>query len=102
MNFGEALVRLKKNRLIAREGWDGKHMFIFLGFLHVQAGKIDASGVIDFVEVRKHFKCNYIHPAICMKTADNKIVVGWLASQVDLLSNDWIEIEYPAKPDDLE
>ena len=27
---------------------------------------------------------------ICMKTADNKIMSGWVASQTDVLSNDWI------------
>lgn len=27
---------------------------------------------------------------ICMKTADNKILTGWLASQTDMLSEDWV------------
>ena len=30
---------------------------------------------------------------ICMKTADNKILTGWLASQTDMLSEDWEVIE---------
>ena len=30
---------------------------------------------------------------ICMKTADNKILSGWLASQTDVLSEDWVIIE---------
>ena len=25
-----------------------------------------------------------------MKTADNKILTGWLASQTDMLSEDWL------------
>jgi hypothetical protein len=29
---------------------------------------------------------------ICMKTADNKILTGWLASQTDILSEDWLLI----------
>lgn len=98
MDFGGALALLKESKLVAREGWDGKHMFLFLSFPHIQVGRINKRGVLDFVEARKCFKCNYINPTICMKTADNKITVGWLASQVDLLSDDWIEIEYPAKP----
>ncbi len=31
--------------------------------------------------------------SICMKTAQNTIVVGWLASQTDMLAEDWIIIE---------
>lgn len=27
---------------------------------------------------------------ICMKTADNKVLTGWLASQTDILSEDWV------------
>lgn len=99
MNFGEALELVKKNKLVAREGWNGKHMFIFLGFPHVDVYRKDDNGVVDIIEARKYFKCNYINPTLCMKTAQNTIVVGWLASQTDMLENDWIEINYPAKPE---
>jgi hypothetical protein len=30
---------------------------------------------------------------ICMKTSDNKILTGWLASQTDMLTEDWIVVE---------
>ena len=30
---------------------------------------------------------------ICMKTADNKILTGWLASQTDMLCEDWMVVE---------
>lgn len=30
---------------------------------------------------------------ICMKTADNKVLTGWLASQTDILSEDWNIVE---------
>jgi hypothetical protein len=97
MNFCEALEIVKKNRLIAREGWN--HSFVFLGFPHVEVYRENEKGVVDIIEARKHFKCNYINPTLCLKTTQNKIVVGWNASQIDMLENDWIEIEYPAKPD---
>lgn len=97
MNFCEALEIVKKNRLITREGW--KHSFVFLGFPHVEVYRKNEKGVVDIIEARKHFKCNYINPTLCMKTDQNKIVVGWNASQIDMLENDWTEIEYPAKPD---
>ena len=34
-----------------------------------------------------------ICPHIDMKTADNKLVIGWLASQTDMLSEDWMIVE---------
>lgn len=34
-----------------------------------------------------------IRSSIAMKTAQNDIVIGWLASQTDMLSEDWIVIE---------
>lgn len=34
-----------------------------------------------------------ICPHVDMKTADNKLVIGWLASQTDMLANDWEVIE---------
>jgi hypothetical protein len=34
-------------------------------------------------------------PVLCLKTADNKIQIGWVASQSDVLADDWQAI----KPD---
>jgi hypothetical protein len=102
MNFCEAFELLKANKLVAREGWDRKRQFVFVGFPHVQVYRENEEGAINIHDARESFKCNYVNPTLCMKTADNMIAVGWFASQKDLFSDDWIEIEYPAKPDDLE
>jgi len=32
-------------------------------------------------------------PAIVMKTADDRFCVGWLASQTDMLADDWFTVE---------
>ena len=34
-----------------------------------------------------------VQPVICMKTADNKLQPGWLASQADILADDWNVVE---------
>lgn len=68
MNFGSALEYLHDNRAVAREGWNGKGMWIKLQ-------------VPD-----EHSKMSL--PYIYMHTADKKLV-PWLASQTDMLSNDW-------------
>ena len=77
MNFGKAIEALKSGKRVARKGWNGKNMFLFLA-----AGK----NLTDCI-------CNDNMPpctdSICMKTAQNTIVVGWLASQTDMLAEDW-------------
>lgn len=81
MTFGEAIEALKNGKNVARKGWNGKGMFLFL------ACGIDLTNCI----------CTKDMPpcvdSICMKTAQNTIVVGWLASQTDMLSNDWEIVE---------
>lgn len=67
-NFGEAISELKKGNKVTRKGWNGKNMWLELQIP-------DA-----------HSKMTL--PYIYMKTADNN-KVPWLASQTDMLSEDW-------------
>lgn len=98
MNFSEALEIIKQGRLVARKGWNGKGMFIFIGFASVEVYRKEGNGVIDIIDAKEWFNSNYSGPTLCLKTAQNTIVVGWLASQTDMMSTDWIEIDEPAKP----
>ncbi len=72
--FSVALVWIKEGRRVARSGWNGKGMFLFLITEWTYTdGKQD----------------NYPNQSfIAMKTADNK-VVPWLASQTDILADDY-------------
>jgi len=74
VGFNKAIVELKNGGKVARAGWNGKGMFVWLKHAWTYTdGKQD----------------NYPNlPFIAMKTADN-CVVPWLASQTDLLSTDW-------------
>ncbi len=84
-NFGVALEAIKQGNKIAREGWNGKGMFLFYnnGRLNTISYKAVSEGIIENgLEVA---------PFILMKTADNKLV-PWLASQTDVLAEDWIII----------
>ena len=40
-------------------------------------------------ELKNGNKHDYVPPFICMKTADKNVVFGWLASQTDMLAEDW-------------
>ena len=89
MNFGEALELLKKGEKVCREGWNGKKMYITL-----KPGYPDG---IDCNEAtaKAHnipIGTNIVYcPYLEMKTADNKLV-PWLASQTDILAEDWMEV----------
>jgi len=85
-NFGDAIKYLKRGLKVAREGWNGKGMFIFL------ANSIDFETKVDLSSLA-HLEGELTYPSIVMKTADNRFVVGWLASQTDMLAEDWVIVE---------
>lgn len=72
MTIGAAVELLKKGRRVAREGWNGKGMFLALQ-------------VPD-----AHSKMGL--PYVYMKTVDG-LFVPWVCSQTDLLAEDWIVVE---------
>jgi hypothetical protein len=88
MNFGQAIEALKSGKKVARRGWNGKGMFVYyvdpsevsVGNLR-GAAKEHVGGVqTDTVKINGH---------IDMKAADGSVVIGWLASQTDILAEDW-------------
>lgn len=83
MNFGQALEALKKGEKVAREGWNGKGMFLFLvNGSRFQVNRAPLNTIYPEgteIDYRSH---------IDMKTADGSIV-PWVASQTDLLGEDW-------------
>jgi hypothetical protein len=68
MNFGRAIEELKNGNKVSREGWNGKNMWLALQ-------RPDA-----------HSKMSL--PYIYMFTAKGELV-PWLASQSDMLGEDW-------------
>lgn len=78
--FGDAVLFLKQGRKVARKGWNGKDMW--LEFVPSNAWIRLFGNTTDFQN----------SDFIAMKTADNKYV-PWLASQTDILANDWMVIE---------
>lgn len=83
MSFGLALEALKKGYKVARAGWNGKGMFLFL--VPGSTFKVNRAPLLGIYP--EGTEVNYC-PHIDMKTADGKIV-PWLASQTDVLADDW-------------
>ena len=86
MDFGKAIEALKEGKKVARKGWNGKGMFLFL------AETTDIKTQADLT-CCEHMEGDLVLPSIVMKTADNHFVVGWLASQTDMLAEDWEVVE---------
>lgn len=98
LDFAAALTALKEGRRVRRAGWNGKGMS-----LHLIAGVTPAhapdSKMVDGV-ARQHFLPNHTNddpntymPCIGMVTASGAVVPGWLASQTDMLAEDWEVVE---------
>lgn len=113
LTFGEALELVKQGKLITRQGWNGKGMFIF----QRPEDELSVETIVNKVKslpkaVKSYFGKEFAWTQneavagegpdkkfikfttyLCMKAADGTIVNGWLASQTDMLSEDWEEFQ---------
>ena len=103
MTFGMALEALKRGMKVARKGWNGKGMWLSLS-----ADNLGGQPVVRYVDHDKFWSknnsdfaveqggCAMVLPCITMKTVDSTgreaILMGWLASQTDMLSEDWVVV----------
>lgn len=86
MDFGHALNHLKNGDKVARTGWNGKRMYI-----------VHQPGYPDGIPINENTAratglpqgtvCNF-RPYLMMRTVDGEFV-PWVASQTDLLAEDW-------------
>lgn len=83
MDFGKAIQLVKEGKRAKREGWNGKNQYIELA---TNISYKNANGEI----------INVKHDAIGNNAiafvGTSGVQLGWLASQADMLANDWKEI----------
>lgn len=93
MDFGDAIKAMKEGKAVAREGWNGKGMWVALtpastfGAASAKPGHA-AYGRAMEMGLSPHASVNLL-PHIDMRAADGSMVIGWLASQTDMLADDW-------------
>lgn len=75
--FEEALVFIKGGKMVARRGWNGKNM-------HIELQRPDENSKMTLP---------YIYMVVPSETSVKPNLVPWLASQTDLLADDWEVIE---------
>lgn len=93
MNFGQALEELKAGGKVARKGWNGKGMFIVLmpplylpPFNTQDTNRKVNDRTAKWIGEDAPLDCQ---PYIAMYTTTKQWQPGWLASQADMLAEDW-------------
>jgi hypothetical protein len=97
MNFGQAIEVMKLGSKAARGGWNGKHMFVVLmPELKLPAHSSQEPGAKVNDRTAKHIGIDTpldSRPYFAMFTARGQWQPGWLASQADMLADDWYVVE---------
>jgi len=86
MNFGKAIELMESGNKVAREGWNGKSMWLILvpgskSVRPVAGTPYSNAGITEPTKTDPH---------IDMYTAQGSMQPGWLASQADMLAKDWV------------
>ncbi len=93
LNFGQAIEALKAGEKVARDGWNGKGMWLILVPGTPSAPLRDgtpyktATG-LDECEILPHIDMWTINAS-----GRRAMLPGWLASQSDMLANDWRTVD---------
>jgi len=103
MKFGEAITLLNAGHPVTRHGWNGKGMFLIrAGGYMVEADEVKPNGPINAEFLKRHGLTHLeILPHIDMWTVNSEgrqaYLPGWLASQSDMLADDWMEYKEPVE-----
>lgn len=92
LTFGQALEALKQSKRVQRSGWNGKGMYLWLlpAFSvpaawckepHLKSLAEENGGEIECLGSIRMYTTN--------ASGRRAVLTGWLASQTDMLSNDW-------------
>lgn len=87
MDFGEAVRALKAGKLVARAGWNGKGMWLAYQPGYPDGVPINAN-TAKAIGLPEGTVCKFL-PYIIIRTAGEGCLVPWLASQTDVLAEDW-------------
>lgn len=83
-SFGDAIKYVKRGLKVARKGWNGKHQYIQL-----------ATGISYKTMYGEIVNCDHkcIGNMAIAFVGTSGVQIGWLASQADMLAEDWVFVE---------
>ena len=95
MRFGEAIEHARNGKRIARLGWNGKNMYVYM-----TKGRTIPTDVWEarmpsqeLTEVEIERGDVIINAHLDMMSAQGVRIIGWLASQTDMLTDDWYVVD---------
>jgi len=95
--FDQAIREVKAGKQIQRAGWNGKGMFVFIEL--GSFSKEDPANMEKILGVSAELftfgpaGSSTRMPCLCLHAANGETVTGWLASQTDMLAEDWSVVE---------
>ena len=85
--FGTVLFHIKRGLRAYRESWNGKGQFVYMQEgSTIEKGMARNEVLSAYLETVGEAK---IHPHLDMKNAQGEIILGWAATQTDMLAEDW-------------
>ena len=92
MTFGMAIEAMKLGKKVARAGWNGKGMYVWImpGSTVKDCKTITDPHLKSIDEAEGEIR---FLGSVRMRTATGDVLTGWLASQTDMLSDDWQIVE---------
>ena len=84
MTFGEALDKCKQGARISREGWNGRDQYIEIASDIHYTNFHGERKIAAHLDVGSHCLV-FVNPR-------RGIQMGWLASQSDMLADDWVTL----------
>jgi hypothetical protein len=92
MTYGEAIKLLQEGKLLSREGWNGKGMFVFMQI----PSFIDIEIIPKMQSLPEEVKKEFIKRGNSISYSNQFAIVnknnninGWVASSSDTLATDW-------------
>ena len=91
MKFGDAIEKAYAGKKIARHGWNGKGMYVYLTegrLIHIYTWeeRMPSQELTEAERKRGHV---IVNPHLDMMNAQGERIIGWSASQTDMLAVDW-------------
>ena len=95
MRFGEAIEKAYAGKKIARHGWNGKNMYVYLTegrLIHIYSWeeRLPSQELTETEKKRGHV---IVKPHLDMVNAQGERIIGWTASQMDMLAVDWYVVD---------
>ena len=96
LNYGQAIEALKEGQRIAREGWNGKGLFVYKQIpaeigLHIIPKMQSVPQAVKDVMVKTGTTLNYTNQMAIVNA--NGRVDSWVASSSDTFAEDWVILD---------